>query len=281
LDNTRARDILIDAARGAGEIALSYFRSGALTSARIETKHGGSPVTEADIAADVFLAARLGAAFPDAALLSEEGEDGPERLAQSRLLIIDPIDGTRAFVSGDLRWAVSIALVEAARPIAGVVHMPALGQTYSAARGAGAHLGGARIASSGRAAIAGARVAGPKPLVEAIGLAVGAPFVLEPKVPSLAYRLSLVANGVLDIAFASEESHDWDIAAADLILEEAGAHLVGLDGARLIYNRQDIRHGVLLAAPTALVGALVAASQNALAPGRARALATPLRQDLR
>ena len=269
-EHSRARDILIDAAKGAGEIALGFFRTGALTSARIDTKHGGSPVTEADLAVDAFLLARLGAAFPDAALLSEEREDGPQRLAHSRLLIVDPIDGTRAFVSGDPRWAVSIALIEAGRPVAGIVHMPALGQTFAAARGAGSHLNGAVIGASRRAVLAGARAAGPKPMVEAVGAIVGAPFVVEPKVPSLAYRLCLAASGAIDIGFASEKSHDWDVAAADLILEEAGARLVGLDGAGLIYNRRETRHGALLAAPAALLGALVAASANALAPDRAR-----------
>ena len=273
-EHARARDILIDAARGAGDVALGYFRSGALTSARVEAKHGGSPVTEADLAADAFLLARLGAAFADAAYLSEEREDGPERLACSRLLIIDPIDGTRAFVSGDPRWAVSIALVEAGRPIAGIVHLPALGQTFAAARGAGAQLNGAPILASPRAALAGARVAGPRPMIEAVGALLDAPFVAEPKVPSLAYRLSLAASGAIDAAFASEKSHDWDVAAADLILEEAGARLVGLDGAGLIYNRPEIRHGALLAAPSAILGALVAASRRALAPDRAAAHAS-------
>lgn len=270
-----ARDILIEAARGAGDIALGYFRSGALTSARIDMKPGGSPVTEADLAADAFLAARLGAAFPDAAILSEEREDHPKRLDQELLLIVDPIDGTRAFLSGDPRWAVSIALVSGGRPIAGVVHLPALDQTFAAARGAGASLSGKPILCSNRVLLAGARVAGPKPMVEAIGEVVGFPFVLEPKVPSLAYRLALVANGALDIGFASEKSHDWDIAAADLILEEARAGLVGLDGARLIYNRREIRHGVLLAAPAGMLGALVAASKTALTQSRVGARAAP------
>ncbi len=267
-DYASARDLLVDAAIAAGEVAMRYFRSGELTVARVDSKHGGSPVTEADLAADAFLLARLGPAFPDAAFLSEEREDGPERLAHSRLLVIDPIDGTRAFVSGDPRWAVSVALVEAGRPVAGVVHAPALGLTFAAARGAGALLNGAAIVASSRSVLAGGRAAGPKPMVEAIGIEAGAPFILEPKVPSLAYRMCLVASGAVDIALASEKSHDWDVAAADLILEEAGAHLVALDGAGLIYNRRETRHGVLIAAPASLLGALVAMSNRGLAPRR-------------
>jgi myo-inositol-1(or 4)-monophosphatase len=273
-DHAAARDILIDAAVAAGDIAMRYFRSGALTIARVDSKHGGSPVTEADLAADAFLLTRLASAFPDAAFLTEEREDNLKRLVHSRLLVIDPIDGTRAFVAGDPRWAVSIALVEAGRPIAGVVHAPALGLTFAAALGSGAALNGGTIAASSRTVLAGGRAAGPRPMLEAIGAETGAPFILEPKVPSLAYRMCLVANGAVDIGLASQKSHDWDIAAADLILEEAGANLVGLDGVRLTYNRRETRHGVLLAAPMSLLGALVAASNRALTPHRDTARAS-------
>jgi myo-inositol-1(or 4)-monophosphatase len=260
----RATDILGAAALDAGALAMRFFRVGERTSARVESKHGGSPVTEADFAVDDFLRTRLGGAFPGAALLTEEREDGPERLARSRLLIVDPIDGTRAFIAGDPRWAVSIALVEAGRPVAAIVHAPALGVTYAASRGGGARRNGALISVSTRTAIAGARVAGPKPIADAIGAEIGAPFILEPKAPSLAYRLCLVAGGLVDIGLASEKAHDWDIAAADLILEEAGARLVGLDGEGAIYNKRETRHGILLAAPLPLLGALVAAGRRAL-----------------
>jgi myo-inositol-1(or 4)-monophosphatase len=263
-DDAHATEILTAAAVDAAVIAMGFFRAGQRTSARVESKDGGSPVTEADFAVDDFLRTRLGAAFPDAALLTEEREDGPERLAHSRLLIVDPIDGTRAFVAGDPRWAVSIALVEARRPVAAIVHAPALGLAYSASRGGGARRNGALISASTLTAIAGARVAGPKPIADAIGAEIGAPFILEPKVPSLAYRLCLVAAGLVDIGVASEKAHDWDIAAADLILEEAGARLVGLDGKAAIYNRRETHHGILLAAPIPLLGALVAASRRAL-----------------
>ena len=90
------------------------------------------------------------------------------------LLVVDPIDGTRAFLAGDPRWAVSIALVVGDRPIAGVVHAPALGETYAAARGCGSTLNGAAIAGlRSRETLAEARIAGPKPMVEAIGRAAG------------------------------------------------------------------------------------------------------------
>ena len=142
-----ARDCLTAAAREAGALALGFFRLGAGTSAEVQSKFGGSPVTEADLAADALLKRRLREAFPDAGWLSEETADDAERLKRRVLLVVDPIDGTRAFVAGDPRWAVSAALVVDGRPVAGVVHAPALEETYAAARGAGATLTAARLRS--------------------------------------------------------------------------------------------------------------------------------------
>lgn len=265
IDAAAARDLLIEAAREAGVIALSYFRSGERTTARVDFKAGGSPVTEADLAVDAFLQTRLGVAFEGAGWLSEETEDDPRRLARANVLIVDPIDGTRAFLTGDPRWAVSIALVVGERPIAGVVHAPALQETYAAARLCGAAMNGAAIAVSPRRTLAEARVAGPKPMAEAIARGAETSFAWQPKVPSLAYRMALVASGALDLALASEKSHDWDIAAADLILEEAGGRLVEASGELLRYNKAETRHGVLFGAPAKLIGPLVEAGRLALA----------------
>jgi myo-inositol-1(or 4)-monophosphatase len=260
VDAASARDQLIDAARAAGAIALEFFNLGARTSARVDYKDGGSPVTQADLAVDEFLRARLRAIFPEAGWLSEETEDDRARLASSSLLVVDPIDGTRAFLAGDARWAIAIALVVGDRPVAGVVHAPALGETYAAARGCGSALNGAAIKVSDRATLADARIAGPKPMVEAIGRAAAVSLLPQPKIPSLAYRMALVASGALDLALASEKSHDWDIAAADLILEEAGGILVEATGGALRYNQTETRRGVLFAASRKLIEPLVAAA---------------------
>jgi myo-inositol-1(or 4)-monophosphatase len=264
IDAAAARGRLIAAAREAGAIALEYFRSGERTSARIDYKTGGSPVTEADLAVDAFLRVRLGADFPGAGWLSEETEDDSCRLTCASVLIVDPIDGTRAFLAGDPRWAVSIALVIAGRPVAGVVHAPALEETYAAAKSGGATLNGVAIEVSHRAGLAEARIAGPKPMVESIGRAAGVSFDLQPKIPSLAYRMALVASGAIDLALASEKSHDWDIAAVDLILEEAGGRLVEAVGGPLRYNKAETRHGVLFGAPAGTIGPFVAAGRLAI-----------------
>jgi myo-inositol-1(or 4)-monophosphatase len=262
-----ARDCLAEAAREAGALALGFFRHGAATSARINSKAGGSPVTEADLAADALLKARLGEAFPEAGWLSEETADDPERLKRRTLIIVDPIDGTRAFVGGDPRWAVSVALVADGRPVAGVVHAPALGETYAATRGGGAEVNGAPISFSAPLDPRHFSAAGPKPILQAIGARLDATVEISPRVPSLAYRLCLAARGAIHFAVAAGNSHDWDVAAADLLLEEAGGRLVDASGERLTYNRPQVRRGPLFATPDALAPRLLAAFRAATGEG--------------
>jgi myo-inositol-1(or 4)-monophosphatase len=189
-DRAAARDILIDAARQAGDIALAFFRDGARTSARVDSKAGGSPVTEADLAANVFLQGYLAKAFPDAGWLSEETADNSDRLALRRLVIVDPIDGTRAFLTGDPRWAVAIALIEDGRPVAAVVHAPALERTFAAAAGFGGSVNGAPLRASGAATLENARAAGPRVAIERMAQVAAATIGVGPKIPSLAYRLA-------------------------------------------------------------------------------------------
>ncbi len=243
---------LEEATRRAGDLALGFFRHGERTSAIVSHKAGGSPVTEADHLVDQFLKQRLEALVPEAGWLSEETEDSIERLDKQFVFVVDPIDGTRAFARGDRTWAIAAALVREGRPLIGVVHAPALGQTYVAVKGGGARLNGDPIEVSRLAALApDARVGAPLLLAEQLRRA-GLEFSLQPRIPSLAMRIAYVASGVLDAGFASENSNDWDIAAADLILEEAGGWLASLDGGALVYNRKETRHDLLTAAPRQL-----------------------------
>jgi myo-inositol-1(or 4)-monophosphatase len=251
----------VEAARGAGALALEFFRPGAATSALISLKAGGSPVTEADHLVDRFLKQRLGTLVPEAGWLSEETADTPARLSKDIVLVVDPIDGTRGFMRGQGAWAIAIALVEQGRPLIGVVHAPALGETYVAVRGAGARLNDNAIEVSKLVALgATARVAAPALLAERLREA-GLQFALQPKIPSLALRFANVASGALDAGFASENARDWDIAAADLILHEAGGRLASVDGCAIVYNRSDTRHGLLTAAPAQIHAEVNAAAR--------------------
>jgi myo-inositol-1(or 4)-monophosphatase len=167
-------------------------------------------------------------------------------------------------MTGHRSWAVAVALVELGRPLVGILHAPALGETYVAIKGEGARLNDREIAVSKLDAIgAGARVAAPVFLAERLHRA-GLQFDLQPKIPSLAMRIANVASGALDAGFASENSHDWDIAAADLILHEAGGRLASLDGCAIVYNRRETRHGLLTAAPAQVHAEVNAAARRAM-----------------
>ena len=262
-DALAARDLLVSAAREAGALALEHFHVGGRTSARVVTKAGGSPVTDADLAADSLLKRRLREGLPEAGWLSEETVDDFERLSRRSLIIVDPIDGTRAFVIGDPRWCVSVALVVDGRPVAGAVYAPALGEIYAAARGHGATFNGATLPPT--AGWPPRVAAGPKLMIEAMAAEIGAAIEIVPRVPALAYRMCLAARGVIDFALAAANSHDWDIAAADLLLEESGARLVDASGERLRYNSRQVRRGALLAAPDAAAPRLIKGFRAAVA----------------
>jgi myo-inositol-1(or 4)-monophosphatase len=236
-----------DTAREAGAIASRYFRSGLKTSARIWSKGGGSPVTEADLAVDTFLKERLSRALPEAGWLSEETADDPSRLERNLVWIVDPIDGTRAFLSGSHDWSVAIALLAGGRPILGIVYAPAHKAFYEALRGAGATRDGERISASPVDRLPNISIAGGKALVDKFEQRVGA--VKRPaRIPSLALRLVRVAEGSIDVGLVAANSRDWDIAAADLILQEAGGRLTDFNAARPAYNQPDPVHGEMIAA---------------------------------
>jgi myo-inositol-1(or 4)-monophosphatase len=240
-----------DAARRAGELALPYFRAGAQTAAKLWYKGHSSPVTEADIALDIFLKEHLSALFPQAGWLSEETADDPARLEQSYVWIVDPIDGTRAFASGHPDWAISIALVREGRPVLGLLHAPIHDRLYEARLGEGAFCNGERLQVSEAEDIPHARVTGPKPLVDRLERHMG-PVERLPKVPSLALRLARVAEGSIDIGLVSANAQDWDIAAADLLLQEAGGRLTELDGSTPAYNKPHPSHDEMIAVASRL-----------------------------
>ncbi|MBV9137347.1 MAG: 3'(2'),5'-bisphosphate nucleotidase CysQ [Hyphomicrobiales bacterium] len=236
------------AAVEAGALAMRWFRHGERTGARVWTKGKSSPVTEADVEVDAFLRRRLAMAGEEFGWLSEETVDSPERLACRFVFVVDPIDGTRAFVEGDPRWCVSIALVDDGLPSVAVVHAPALSMTHEASLTGEARLNGKPIRVSHAPSLAGMRVAGPRFLLDSL---VAAHTHITPvaKIPSLAHRFCRLADGSLDAALASANANDWDIAAAHLIIERAGGKLSDLDGRVPRYNQASTIHGRLFAAP--------------------------------
>ena len=215
-----------------------------------------SPVSEADIAVNDLLRERLTKLVPGAGWLSEETEDDPAARAGSRVWIVDPIDGTRAFISGRPDWTVSVALVEHGRPVAAALYAPVTDEMFLGTAGSGARLNGVPLAVSQGADLTGAKVAGPKRYLEKLERLTPA-ILPQPKVHSLALRLTRVGAGTLDVAFSSGGSHDWDLAAADLLVHEAGGLMTDFAGRPLSFNRPHLVHGALVAAGPARHGALL------------------------
>jgi len=242
-DPAHASIRLAEHVREAGKLALSMFQ----TPIKSWTKAGSSPVCDADVAVDRLLRERLSTEGNGVAWLSEESVDDPARLSARYVWIVDPIDGTRAYLAGLPDWAVSVALVADGRPVTACLYAPVTDEFFMAVAGNGATRNGVAIAASGGASIAQARIAGPKGLLERLA-GVAPPFAAMPRVPSLALRLARVAQGTFDAAIAGGNSHDWDLAAADLLVHEAGGAITPFGGGPVIYNRPVPRHGTLVAA---------------------------------
>jgi myo-inositol-1(or 4)-monophosphatase len=248
---TADADLLVAVAREAGALALTYHRRDPKRWAK-----GKSVVSEADIAVDALIAERLRAARPGYGWLSEES--AADHLNRNRIFVVDPIDGTRNFLEGGREWTVALAVVEQHRPVAAALFAPALGEMLHAAAGEGACRNGVSLRASLQDDVANARLTGPRRLVGMAAEEAGAPHAAIRLVPSLAYRLALVATGEADLAIAGMNANDWDLAAADLLVHEAGGRLGDLSGAPVRYNVADGRHPVLVAANGALWPAAVA-----------------------
>ena len=243
-------DLLITAAREAGQLATSFSGPNAR---RWDKSDGAGPVTEADLAVDALLRDRLTAARPDYGWLSEETPDTAHRLTRRRTFIIDPIDGTRSFIEGAATWAHSLAVAEDGVITAAVVFLPLKDKLYSAATGRGAHLNDQPIRVSRQQTLAGATILATKPVYDPINWrGRDVPQLVRHHRPSLAYRLSLVAEGRFDAMLTLRPSWEWDIAAGALILSEAGALTTDRTGAPLRFNNPHPQVNGVLAAGTAL-----------------------------
>lgn len=236
--------------REAGEIAREFFGG----SYKRWSKAQGSPVTEADLAVDRFLNERLRTARPDYAWLSEETDDDPVRLTKETVFVVDPIDGTVAFLKNKPHFAICAAVVHKGRPVTGAVYNPITDELFSARKDAGAFCNGAPIHVSDCVEIEGCRMLGDKAMFahsawETPPNHPWPPMEIETR-NSIAYRISLVANGSFDAMMALSAKRDWDLAAAEIIGTEAGGLVTAHDGSELIYNHTDaLQTSVVAAGP--------------------------------
>jgi myo-inositol-1(or 4)-monophosphatase len=250
-----------EAAVAAGELALSHFGAGR----RSWYKGPGQVVTEADLAVDDLLHDRLRTARPDDGWLSEERADDRSRTRCRRAWVVDPIDGTRAFAEGVPQFAISVALVERGEPLLGVVLNPATSERFEASRGGGAWLNRQRLSVSTCTDLAGAELLSSRTEMKRRhweSMVAEAKFTT---IGSLAYKLALIASGRFDGLVSLRASHDWDIAAAQLMIAEAGGFLTDAAGRPIVLNQDTPRHaGLAVAGTEGLHRALLARLASAM-----------------
>ncbi|MEM9250106.1 MAG: 3'(2'),5'-bisphosphate nucleotidase CysQ [Pseudomonadota bacterium] len=242
--------LLADAAQGAAEIALSYWRNDPKT---WEKPGDEGPVTEADLAVDAYLRETLMRARPEYGWMSEETADDPQVRRAKTLFIVDPIDGTRAYARGERTWAHALAVVQDGVPIAGVVHLPARDKLYAAAIGQGAVFNGVPLDVAREAPpLDRAHMLVTKPNLAAPLWRDAPPGLTRYFRPSLAYRMALVAEGRFDGMLTLRNSWEWDVAAGTLLITEAGGVVTDRDGAPLRFNSAARQTAGLIAAPPEL-----------------------------
>lgn len=242
-------ELILDAAREAGALALKLRREGLTT----EYKPGDSPVTNADLATDALLTERLRGARPNYGWLSEETADNTERLSATRTFVVDPIDGTRSFLKDKPWWSVCIAVVEAGRPTSAVVFAPDVDEAYAATAGCGATLNGHSIEVSQRSALEDCAMVGDQAMFDHPAWPIPWPSMRVASRNSTAYRMCLVAGGTFDATTTLAPKADWDLAAADLIAVEAGAVCCDHKGLGFVYNRAIPQQPSLVCAGSGLV----------------------------
>jgi myo-inositol-1(or 4)-monophosphatase len=246
--------LLTEAVREAGAVALGFFHQGLVGRAKADN----TPVSDADLAANEVLHQRLRLARPGYGWLSEETEDGPSRLDAERVWIVDPVDGTRAFLERRSDWAVAVALVENGQPVLGAVFGPVDNELFIARSGAGAFLNGRRIAVDDRDRIEGARIITGADLIRPKPGRQPWPPVRRIWVNAITYRLARIAAGDAHATLALTGKSEWDLAAATLLVQEAGGRVTDAQGGALRFNQPNPRINGLVAAGPRLHALLVA-----------------------
>lgn len=262
---------LCTAVRDAGAEVLRLYRRGNVTTWR---KDDRSPVSEADLAADAILKTRLlSGAASGFGWLSEEDTGGADQWDANRpTFIVDPLDGTRAFLEGVPEFTICAALVAEGRPVLSAVFNPVTDEFFDAAAGRGAFRNGQTLAAGRREALAGGRLLAPRAWFD--NPRAGYPGSDLPAMDrafrsSTAYRLCLVAAGEFDAAIALGPKCDWDLAPGALIAEEAGAVAGDHHGEPFVFARTPARQRSLVCANPVLYREII----THLSPGAARSRA--------
>ncbi len=229
-------EVALRAAREAGAILLRHYQG------EVEAweKSEDNPVTAADLESDRAIQACLTDAFPDDGILSEETVAQPSRLAKKRVWIVDPMDGTKEFTQKIPEFAASIAMIEDGEPVVGVILNPVTGVAVWATRGGGCFRDGKPVTVSPCAALEDAVVIASRTEISRDKFAAHEGWFQEIRpVGSIAWKLACVACGEGDLNVSFAPKNEWDVAAGDILVREAGGSYVDFQGATRTYNQED------------------------------------------
>ena len=249
----RELEVALETAREAGAVLLRHYEEGT----EAWEKSDDNPVTHADLESDRTITARLRAAFPDDALLSEETAADPTRTAARRAWIVDPMDGTKEFTKRIPEFAVSIALAEEGEPVVGVIYNPLADVAVWARRGGGTFRDGSRSRVSSVTRLEDAVAIASRTEISRDKFAAHEGWFKELRpVGSIAWKLACIASGDGDINVSFAPKNEWDVCAGDVLVREAGGIYVAFDGSRRRYNQPDpLIETYMAAGPPALVEA--------------------------
>jgi myo-inositol-1(or 4)-monophosphatase len=246
--------LALDAATQAGALAMRYFG----TPMDVRDKSPNNPVSEADLAIDALLKQRLLAERPDYGWLSEETADDQSRLSAKMVWVVDPIDGTRAFIKAKPHFTICIGLLDNSQPVIGVVFNPATGEMFEATLGGGARLNGVNISPSTTNAVEGCAMLGDQAMFNHPAWPTPWPDMDVVSRNSIAYRMCLVAAGQYDGAIALSAKCDWDLVAAAVVVAEAGGLATTHEGEAFRYDHVAPLQKSLVVAGKALHPLLIA-----------------------
>jgi len=239
---------LVRSVTEAGKIALKYYHG----EVKSWEKKPGDPVSEADLAIDTYLKETLLDAHPDYGWLSEETADNSARLSKERVWVVDPIDGTRSFIAGKPEFTVSAALVENGKPVCAALLNPVTEEFFQAVIGQGATLNGNKLDCSVKSDLDGAKLLASRKAFEWHNWLEDAPDAKFSHLNSIAYRMAVVASKEYHASLSLSAKSDWDIAAADLILSEAGGISTTSKNETLVYNQKNPVHDTVISSGTAM-----------------------------
>jgi myo-inositol-1(or 4)-monophosphatase len=259
-DLTRELALAKKAARAAGEILRGYWKREGL---KIGSKGHDNPVTQADLEADGAIKKLLRDPFPDYGWLSEETADNDDRLKCRRVWIVDPLDGTKEFITGIPEFAVAIALVENGTPVLGVTFNPIKREMYWGARGAGCYLNARRVRVTRTRTLKRATVLASRSETKRGEWQVFHGMWKVSPTGSVAYKLAIVAAGRADATFTRSPKSEWDIASGAALVIEAGGTITDIKGRAIRLNQRNVKLQGLIADNTILHAALMKVAPTA------------------